>query len=49
MGISEGCNINTLTLVLSVCACVTDVTSTNAPRLSENTQEDRDVIISVHS
>ena len=47
--------INTLTLVLSVCVCVcacvcvTDVTSTNEPRLRENTREDRDVIICVHS
>ena len=33
----------------SVCVCVTDVTSTNKPRLRENTREDRDVIICVHS
>ena len=46
-----GESINTLTLVLSVCVCVcvTDVTSTNKPRLRENTREDRDVIICVHS
>ena len=40
----------TLALVLSVrvcvcvCPCVTDVTTTNEPRLRENTREGRDVI-----
>ena len=34
----------------SVCVCVTDVTSANhRPRMRENTREDRDVIICVHS
>ena len=41
--------INTLTLVLSVracvCVCVTDVTSTKEPGLHENTREDCDLIV----
>ena len=40
---------NVSSVRLCVCVCVMDVTSTNEPRLRENTREDRDVIIRVHS
>ena len=36
---------NVSSVRLSVCVCVTDVTSTNEPRLHENTREARGVII----
>ena len=40
---------NVSSVRVCVCACVMDVTSTNEPGLRENTREDRDVIICVHS
>ena len=42
-------NVSSVRLCVCVCVCVTDVTSTNELRLRENTREDCDVIICVHS
>ena len=44
---SQKCHqyFNVSSVRLSVCACVTDVTSPNEPGLRENTREDCDVIV----